>query len=633
MTAAAGDDLISADDLYLFNEGTHRRLHQRLGAHLRTVRGRAGVTFSVWAPGAERVAVIGDWNDWDDREHQLSPLGGSGVWSGFVPGVAAGARYKYSVRSRHGGYRVSKADPLASRAEPPPGTASVVWDLAYDWQDAGWMERRAALDHASRPMSIYEVHAGSWMRDAGDRMLSYRKLAPRLIEHLGRCGFTHVEFLPLAEHPFYGSWGYQSTGYFAPTSRYGAPQDLMWLVDSLHRAGFGVIFDWVPSHFPDDEHGLVYFDGTHLYEHADPWRGRHPDWDSYTPDYGRREVRSFLISSAVAWLERYHADGLRVDAVASMLYLDYSRSPGELVPNRHGGNEDLEAVELLRALNDAVHQEVPGALTIAEESRAWPMLTAPTSSGGLGFDMKWDLGWMNDTLRYLSRDPIQRRHHHEDLTFRVTYAFSDRYVLPLSHDEVAHGKGSLLDRMPGDDWQKLANLRLLFAYQCAQPGKKLLFQGQELAQVRPWDHDRTVDWHLLERPAHEAMLRCVADLARTYAGEPALHELDFDPSGFEWVVVDDRERSVLSFLRLDRTRSRMVLAAFNFTPVARPGYRLGVPRAGRWAEIVNTDAVEYGGSGVGNFGGADALPFGSHGRPYSLSVHLPPLAAVFLAAE
>ncbi|MGH2378115.1 MAG: 1,4-alpha-glucan branching protein GlgB [Candidatus Limnocylindria bacterium] len=632
MTVTARDDLIGEADLHLFNEGTHRRLHERLGAHLRTVGGRSGVTFSVWAPNAEHVSVIGDWNRWDDRADRLSPIGASGIWSGFVPGVAAGARYKYLIRSRQGGYRVSKADPFASRAELPPGTASVVWDLAYEWGDREWVDRRSSFDPAARPMAIYEVHAGSWMRDADGRMLGYRELAPRLAEHLRRGGFTHVEFLPLAEHPFYGSWGYQSTGYFAPTSRYGTPQDLMWLIDTLHQEGFGVIFDWVPSHFPDDEHGLVYFDGTHLYEHADPRRGRHPDWDSYTVNYGRHEVRAFLISSAVAWLERYHADGLRVDAVASMLYLDYSRKPGEWVPNRHGGREDLEAVDLLRAMNDAVHGEVPGALTIAEESQAWPGVTAPTSGGGLGFDMKWDLGWMNDTLRYLSRDPIRRPEHHEDLTFRLTYAFGERYVLPLSHDEVAHDKGSLLAKMHGDDWQKLASLRLLLAYQCAQPGKKLLFQGQEFAQRAQWDHDRSIDWHLLEQPDHQAMLRCVAHLWRTYAGEPALHETDFDHRGFEWVVVDDREQSVLSFLRWDRSGRRPVLAVFNFTPVTRHGYRLGVPRGGRWTEIVNTDARDYGGSGVGNAGGAQAVPFGSHGRPYSLTLELPPLAAVFLAA-
>ncbi len=635
MSITTKDELFSADDLHLFNEGTHRRLFDRLGAHRRIVGGRAGVTFSVWAPNAEHVSVVGDWNGWDDTADELAAVGVSGIWSGFIAGVEDGARYKYRVRSRVGGFRVQKADPFATRAETPPGTASMVWDTAYAWHDQAWQRGRASSDAAARPISIYEVHTGSWMRDLeqGGRSLTYRELAPRLVEHLRAHGFTHAEFLPLTEHPFGGSWGYQTTGYFAPTSRYGTPQDLMWLVDTLHQAGFGVILDWVPSHFPDDEHGLVYFDGTHLFEHADPRRGKHADWGSIVFNYGRHEVRSFLISSAIWWLERYHADGLRVDAVASMLYLDYSRKAGEWIPNRHGGHEDLEAIEFLRAMNDAVHAEVPHALTIAEESTAWPMVSRPTYLGGLGFDMKWDMGWMNDTLRYMALDPVHRKYHHAELTFRMVYAFSESYVLPLSHDEVVHGKGALLAKMPGDDWQKRANLRLLYAYQCAQPGKKLLFMGGEVGQWRQWSHESSVDWHLLEQPEHAGIARCLAHLNRTYAGEAALHELDFDPAGFEWVVSDDWEQSVIAFLRKGRSSARIVLAAFNFTPVPRLQYRLGVPTGGRWREIVNTDATEYGGSGIGNFGGVEGSPFGSHGRPYSLTIDLPPLAAVFLASE
>ena len=628
------DALLKDDDLHLFGEGTHRRLYERLGAHLRTVERRTGVTFSVWAPNATRVSVIGEFNDWDATADPLARLGPSGIWSGFVPGVTSGARYKYRIVSRYGGYTVDKADPVAFRAEHPPSTASVVADLAYQWRDAEWLERRATFDPSAAPMTTYEAHLGSWMRtDDGTRMLTYRELAPLLTEYVRRSGFTHVELLPLAEHPFYGSWGYQSTGYFAPTARYGTPQDLMALIDTLHQAGIGVLVDWVPAHFPDDEHGLVFFDGTHLFEHADPRRGRHPDWNSYTFNYGRPEVRSFLISSALHWLDRYHVDGLRVDAVASMLYLDYSRGPGEWTPNAYGGREDLEAIAFLRALNEAVHAEHRTALTIAEESRSWPLVSRPTHVGGLGFDMKWDMGWMNDTLRYLGHDPIQRKHHHGALTFRRMYAFNENYVLPLSHDEVVHGKGSLLARMPGDDWQRRANLRLLLAYQCAQPGKKLLFMGAELGQWREWAHERSVDWDLLERPEHAGLLRLVGHLNRSYAGEPALHELDWDESGFSWVDANDAEQSVLSFLRLDRGGHRVVLAVFNFTPVPRANYRVGVPRGGHWREIVNTNAAEYGGTDVGNGGGVDATPFTAHGRSYSVTLQLPPLAAVFFAGE
>jgi 1,4-alpha-glucan branching enzyme len=622
--------LLSEDDLYLFNEGSHFRIFDKLGAH--PVEG--GVVFGVWAPNAERVSVIGDFNGWDPGAHPLSPRASSGIWEGFVPDLGPGARYKYHLVTRGGHYRVDKADPVAFFAETPPRTASVVWDLGYGWGDDDWMRGRAARNAPSAPWSIYEVHLGSWMRvpEEGNRWLGYREVAPRLADHVERAGFTHVELMPVMEHPFYGSWGYQTTGYFAPTSRYGTPQDLMYLVDHLHRRGIGVVLDWVPSHFPTDEHGPGYFDGTHLYEHADPRLGRHPDWDSFVFNYGRHEVRSFLISSALFWLERYHADGLRVDAVASMLYLDYSRREGEWIPNRFGGRENLEAIEFLRRLNVEVYARHPDVQTMAEESTAWPMVSRPTYVGGLGFGMKWDMGWMHDTLHYLSRDPVHRRYHHRDLTFRGLYLASENFVLPLSHDEVVHGKGSLLGRMPGDEWQRFANLRLLFGWMFAQPGKKLLFMGGEFGQVREWDHEGSLDWHLLDHPLHRGLLRWVSDLNRLYRAEPALHRLDFDPlAGFSWVEADDAERSVASFLRC--AGERRVLAMFNFTPVPRHGYRVGLPVGGRWRELLNGDADLYGGSGVGNLGGVEAGPEPWHGRPFSATVTLPPLAAVFFAPE
>ena len=624
--------LLSDEDLYLFNEGTHARLHERLGAHPMEVEGRAGTYFAVWAPNAAAVSAVGDFNGWNAEAHRLRPRASSGIWEGFVPDVGPGAVYKLHVTSRVGGYAVDKADPFATYSEVPPRTASVVWDAAYEWQDAAWMRARARANALDAPMSVYEVHLGSWARDEQGAMLGYRDIAPRLAAHVKALNFTHVELLPVMEHPFYGSWGYQSTGYFAPTSRYGSPQDLMAMIDLLHREEIGVILDWVPSHFASDEHGLAYFDGTHLFEHADPRQGFHPDWGSYIFNYGRNEVRSFLLSSAMCWLDRYHADGLRVDAVASMLYLDYSRRRGEWIPNELGGRENLRAVEFLRRLNTAVYGSHPDVQTIAEESTAWPSVSRPVDAGGLGFGLKWDMGWMHDTLLYMAKDPVYRAHQHDTITFRMLYAFNENFVLPLSHDEVVHGKGSLLAKMPGDDWQRFANLRLLYAYQFAQPGKKLLFMGAEIAPWTEWNHEAGLDWGLLEYAPHEGVRRFVSDLARLHRDLPALHELDTAPEGFEWVDASDRAASVVSFLRKSRS-GRPVLFVANFTPVPRHRYRVGVPTGGRWMELLNSDAEPYGGSGQGNGGGVDADAASMHGRDHSLALVLPPLGAVFLAPE
>jgi len=624
--------LLTEDDLYLFNEGTHLRLYQKLGAHVLRANGVQGTYFAVWAPNAEEVGVVGDFNDWDPTGHPLRPRGQSGVWEGFVPDVGKGALYKYCLRSRHHGYQVSKADPFALYAETPPKTASVVWDLAYSRGDQAWMEQRRTRNALDAPIAIYEVHLGSWMRvpEEGNRPLTYRELAPRLAAYVERMGFTHVEFLPVMEHPFYGSWGYQITGFFAPTSRYGTPQDFMYLIDYLHQHGIGVILDWVPSHFPGDEHGPGFFDGTHLYEHADPRKGVHPDWDSFIFNYGRNEVRSFLLSSALFWLDRYGVDGLRVDAVASMLYLDYSRRDGEWIPNEYGGRENLEAIGFLRRFNEEVYKHRPDVQTIAEESTAWPMVSRPNYVGGLGFGLKWDMGWMHDTLEYMAQDPIYRQYHHAKLTFRMLYAFSENFVLPLSHDEVVHGKGSLLNRMCGDDWQKFANLRLLLGYLYTQPGKKLLFMGGEFGQWREWNHDESLDWHLLQLPPHAELQTWVADLNRLYRQEPALYERDFDAAGFEWVDCNDAPASVISFMRKARSTEESLLVVCNFTPVPRPNYRVGVPKAGYWREIVNSDAHHYGGSGHGNLGGVEAAPIPFHGRRFSLNLTLPPLGILLL---
>jgi 1,4-alpha-glucan branching enzyme len=621
-------------DLHLFNEGTHQRLYECLGAHrARDEDGTEGVCFAVWAPDAAAVSVVGDFNDWRAEAHPMRPRASSGIWEVFVPGVAKGALYKYLVRGANGHVQ-DKADPYGVRHEVPPRSASVVWDLDYAWGDGEWMQARAERNRLGAPMSIYELHLGSWRRvpEEGDRPLSYRELAPRLAEYVSALGFTHVELMPVMEHPFGGSWGYQVTGYFAPTSRYGTPQDLMYLIDHLHQRGIGVILDWVPAHFPTDAHGLGRFDGTHLYEHADPRRGFHPDWRSYIFNYGRHEVRSFLLSSAMYWLDRFHADGLRVDGVASMLYLDYSREEGGWIPNAHGGRENVEAIDFLRGLNEAVYGAHPDVQTIAEESTSWPMVSRPTFAGGLGFGLKWDMGWMHDTLRYLERDPVHRRYHHNEITFRSLYAFDENFVLPLSHDEVVHGKGSLLNKMPGDRWQKFANLRLLYGYMYSQPGKKLLFMGSELAQWREWSHDSSLDWHLLDEDGHAGVQRLVTDLNHRYREEPALHVRDTEGGGFSWIDGGDAEHSVLSYLRLGGDGDPPVLVAINFTPVVRYDYPVGVPVAGRWEELLNTDAEIYGGSGVGNLGVVETRPEPMHGQPHRLKLTLPPLAAVWFRA-
>jgi len=624
--------LLTPFDLHLFNEGTHSHLYEKLGAHLS--EDPEGASFAVWAPNADWVSVIGDFNGWSRDANKLMPREQSGIWEGFIPGVKHGTLYKYHVHSRVTRTGADKADPFAVFAEQPPRQASIVWDLTYDWGDEDWMRNRSRANGRQSPWSVYEVHLGSWMRvpEEENRWLTYRELAPRLADYAHRLGFTHVEFMPVMEHPFYGSWGYQVTGYFAPTSRYGTPQDFMFLVEHLHQHGIGVILDWVPSHFPSDEFGLQTFDGTHLYEHADPRLGVHPDWGSSIFNYGRNEVRGFLLSSALSWLNRYHADGLRVDAVASMLYLDYSRKAGQWLPNKFGGKENLDAVDFLRRFNIEVYKEHPDVQTIAEESTNWPLVSRPTYLGGLGFGMKWDMGWMHDTLAYMSKDPVHRRFDHSQLTFRMLYAYSENYKLPLSHDEVVHGKGSLLAKMPGDDWQKFANLRLLLAYMYAMPGKKLLFMGIEFAQWSEWDHEKSLDWHLTDEPMHGGMSRLTGDLNRVMREEKALHELDFDPAGFAWIDASDAEQSVISFVRRG-SGDEMLVAAFNFTPVPRHNYQIGAPVGGRWLEILNSDAPIYGGSGQGNLGGVDAAPVGRHGHLHSLNLTLPPLGAVFLKPD
>ncbi|MEM4485960.1 MAG: 1,4-alpha-glucan branching protein GlgB [Zestosphaera sp.] len=624
--------LITEHDVTLFREGTHFKIYEKLGAHPLVIDGASGAYFAVWAPNATEVYVVGDFNEWRPNSHRLIPRkDGSGIWEGFIKGVRIGSRYKYYVVSRNGEYRVFKGDPYAYLWEKPPKTASVIWDLSYEWRDDEWLRSRKARNSYEAPVSIYEVHLGSWRRrpDEGNRFLSYRELADELCEYLVDMSYTHVEFLPVMEHPFYGSWGYQVTGYYAPTSRYGKPQDFMYLVDKLHRHGIGVVLDWVPSHFATDEHGLVFFDGTCLYEYED-WRKRsHPDWGSHVFDYSKGEVRSFLISNALFWIEKYHVDGLRMDAVASMLYLDYSRKPGEWTPNPLGGRENLEAVDFVRTFNKVVHRYCPGVLTIAEESSAWPKVSRPVENGGLGFDMKWNMGWMHDTLYYMSKDPIYRKYHHDILTFNVWYVFYENFINPLSHDEVVHGKKSLVRKMPGDDWQKFANLRLLYGYMYAHPGKKMLFMGNEIAQWDEWDHERGVDWHLLKHPEHRGVQAWVRDLNLVYVRESALHELDFSHEGFEWVDFRDREQSVIAFLRKGSSGDLM-LVVLNFTPVVRSSYRVGVPRSGFWEELLNSDLRTYGGSGVSNAPGVMSENIPYHERPYSLVLTLPPLAAVFL---
>jgi 1,4-alpha-glucan branching enzyme len=623
--------LLTEDDLYLFNEGSHFELYEKMGSHPVHHKGVDGTYFAVWAPDAEKVAVMGEFNGWDKGSHFLGSRGQSGIWEGFIPGIGKGMTYKYHIYSRWGGYRVDKADPYAVHTEVPPLTGSVVWDLDYAWSDREWMAGRGECNRTGAPMSIYEVHIGSWKRvpEEGNRPLTYREMGPILAEYVKSTGFTHVEFLPVMEHPFYGSWGYLSLGYFAPTSRYGTPQDFMFLIDCLHQQGIGVILDWVPSHFPKDEYGLGFFDGTHLYEHSDPRQGIHPDWDSLIFNYGRDEIRSFLLSSALFWLEKYHADGLRVDAVASMLYLDYGRKEGEWIPNPYGGKESLEAINFLRRFNQEVYKKFPDVQTIAEESTSYPMVSRPTYLGGLGFGMKWDMGWMHDTLEYMSKDTIHRKFHHEKLTFRMLYAYHENFVLPLSHDEVVYGKGSLIRKMPGDDWQKFANLRALLGYMFAQSGKKLLFMGGEFGQWNEWYHEASLDWDLLGRPFHEGLRRWVEDLNRTYRSEKALYERDFEPGGFQWVDCNDSQQSTISLLRKGNHEDDTLLVACNFTPVPRHNYRVGAPKGGFWREILNSDSANYGGSGQGNMGGIEAAPLPFHGYPYSLNLTLPPLGAVY----
>jgi 1,4-alpha-glucan branching enzyme len=631
MSTTATTPSLTDYDVYLWKEGSHHRAYEKLGAFPAVQDGVAGARFVVWAPDADRVSVIGDFNGWRRDVNLLHPVESSGVWEGFVPGAAHGMLYKYGINSRYHGYRVEKADPCGFATEIRPQTASKIWDLSrYTWSDQKWMATRKRAHALDAPISIYEVHLGSWMRipEEGGRWLTYREAAVKLVDYVKQMGYTHVEFLPLTEHPLDASWGYQTVGYFAPTSRFGTPDDLMYLIDALHRNNIGVILDWVPAHFPRDEHGLGYFDGTHLYEHSDPRKGAHTDWGTFIFNYGRREVGNFLISNALFWLDKYHIDGLRVDAVASMLYLDYSRKEGEWIPNEYGGRESLEAVAFLRRLNERVYGEYPDVLMIAEESTAWPGVSRPTYLGGLGFGYKWDMGWMHDTLDYIAHDPVHRRYHHDRLTFRGLYAFTENYLLPLSHDEVVHGKKSLLDKMPGDDWQKFANLRLLYGCQYAQPGKKLLFMGGEIGQWSEWNHDTSLEWHLLEWLPHQGLQQWVRDLNAVYRTEPALHQWDCDPRGFEWVDANDSDSSVVSFLRKGKLPGELMLVVCNFTPVPRFDFPVGVPEGGRWREVLNSDATCYGGSGQGNYGGVTAEETSWHGRPFSLRLTLPPLGMV-----
>jgi 1,4-alpha-glucan branching enzyme len=618
-------------DLHLAGEGRHEELYERLGAHVREIDGATGVAFAVWAPAAASVAVVGEFNSWDGRLHPMRSLGSSGIWELFVPGVEPGARYKYEIRTPDGELRM-KADPYAFRAEHPPRTDSVVHHAEHEWRDDDWLaERGTKLPH-HEPISIYEVHLGSWRRspDDPDVPLSYRDLGEQLARYCNDMGFTHVELLPVMAHPFSGSWGYQVSGYFAPDARHGTPDEFREMVDTLHEAGLGVILDWVPAHFPRDDWALARFDGTALYEHADPRRGAHPDWGTLIFNFGRHEVRNFLLASGLYWLREMHADGLRVDAVASMLYLDYSREAGQWVPNEHGGREDLDAIRFLKELNEVAHGRVPGVISAAEESTAWPGVSRPTYLGGLGFGFKWNMGWMHDTLSYFQQDPVYRKYHHHELTFSLMYAFSENFILPLSHDEVVHGKGSLLQKMPGDRWQQLANLRALYAYMWAHPGKQLLFMGQEFGQEREWSHERSLDWHLLEDHGHGGLQALVRDLNHVYRDQPALWQRDDDHEGFGWLEANDADANVVAFVRWGSGEAKPVVCVCNLSPVPREGYRLGLPRPGRWAELLNTDADIYGGSNMGNFGAVEAEPQPWHDQPFSATVNVPPLSVIWL---
>lgn len=635
-TVIHGTSLLTDEDIYLFKEGSHFRLYEKLGSHVRSVEGIQGTHFAVWAPNAEKVSVIGDFNGWRRDSHPLTVRwDSSGIWEGFVPGVGHGSIYKYHIVSKNRHLHLEKGDPFAFQWEIPPKTASVVWDLTYKGSEGNWSEKRSRMNALNSPMSIYEMHFASWRRvpEENNRPLTYREMAKYLPEYLLIMGYTHVEFLPMMEHPFCGSWGYQKVGYFAPSSRYGTPQDFMYLIDELHRHEIGVFLDWVPSHFPSDGHGLAFFDGTHLYEHADEKLGFHPDWKSYIFNYGRHEVRSFLISSALFWFDKYRIDGLRVDGVASMLYLDYSRKEGEWLPNRFGGNENLDAIQFLQRLNHIVYEQYPHVQMMAEESTAWSGVSRPTYLGGLGFGLKWNMGWMHDTLKYMSQDPVYRKHHHNELTFSLIYAFTENFLLPLSHDEVVHGKGSLIGQMPGDEWQKFGNLRLLYGYMYGHPGKKLLFMGGEFGQWPEWNHNTSLDWHVLHYQPHAGLQKWVADLNSFYRSTPALYEIDFSCQGFEWIDIHDWEGSIISFLRKGKHPGDIVLVICNFTPVPRFNYRVGVPISGVWREKLNSDGHEYWGSGLGNFGQAYADESPMHGRNYSLCLTLPPLGVLFFQPE
>ncbi|WP_425493235.1 1,4-alpha-glucan branching protein GlgB [Microvirga zambiensis] len=627
---------LTHDDLMRIGDSTSDAVYTKLGAHFLDLGGIAGFLFTVWAPNARRVSVVGDFNGWDGRRHPMRRRHEGGIWELFIPDITPDQRYKFEIVGLNGDLLALKADPIAFAAEHPPATASILQrEQSFDWQDAEWMKERAAQNHRKAPMSIYECHLGSWARvpEEGNRYLTYRELAVRLIPYVKNLGFTHIELLPITEFPFDGSWGYQPISLYAPTSRFGTPEDFAAFVEAAHAAGIGIILDWVPAHFPNDPHGLSYFDGTHLYEHADPRLGFHQDWGTYIYNFERQEVMSFLVANARFWLERYHLDGLRVDAVASMLYLDYSRKAGEWIPNRYGGNENLGAIDFIRKMNEVAYATSPGAITIAEESTAWPGVSHPTYTGGLGFGFKWNMGWMHDTLRYIGKDPVFRRYHHHDLTFGLLYAFSENFILPLSHDEVVHGKGSLIGRMPGDQWQRFANLRAYFGFMWGHPGKKLLFMGGEFAQEREWDHDESLDWHLLDNSFHKGVQNLIKDLNQAYRSIPALHERDCEAKGFEWIVSDDRDNSVIAWLRRGDDGEALAVVVSNFTPVPREGYRIGVPLPGTYREAVNTDAALYGGGNLGNLGGVKAERTPSHGRPCSLALTIPPLATLILVRD
>ncbi len=627
-------DYITEYDIYLFREGKHFTLYNKLGAHVHEHKNTEGTFFAVWAPNASSVCVKGDFNGWSKDSHLLIPrTDESGIWQGFIPNVGKGDTYKYHIISYQNHYEVEKADPMAAFSEQPPKTASVVWKHEYKWNDDHWMGIRDRHNALNAPMSVYEVHLESWRRSLEEnlRPLNYIELAEQLTAYVKMMGYTHVELMPVTEYPFSGSWGYQVTGFFAPTSRFGTPDQFKYLIDTLHQNEIGVIIDWVPSHFPGDLHGLHFFDGTYLYEHQDPRKGYHPDWNSYIFNYGRNEIRNFLISSAHSWMEKYHIDGIRVDAVASMLYLDYSRKEGEWIPNEHGGRENLDAIVFLRDLNESLYSKFQGIQTIAEESTAWPMVTRPVYTGGLGFGMKWNMGWMHDTLNYLSQDPIHRSFHHNQITFSIMYAFNENFMLSLSHDEVVHGKGSLINKMPGDDWQKFANLRALFGYKFAHPGKKLHFMGMELGQWSEWNHESSIDWHLLEYDTHSGLRNFIKDLNSIYKQNSALYASDFGGEGFKWIDANDSRNSILSFLRIDPNSGERIIVVVNFTPIPRYNYRIGVNTEGEWMEILNSDAKYYGGSGIGNFGAVESVPVPYHGEEQSVNITLPPLGIVMFA--